>query len=144
MWVRNIAAYLTALHMIGCTGSIQTASTEARLCSELRNLDREILDRHLNVEVRPIAETDSALAQCFDATSNLAFVDGYLQGLDRAAAIVSAGPLSLPSLAEPAVGASVGVRSACMEGEWETVEERLASIRREVRHRIDVHLAACP
>lgn len=119
---------IALLWLLGCGPTV--GSTVPTLCLETANLDVEVLSRW-----------ERARGDCQREARELSFIDGYLQGLDRAwsAARIAEGlDTPFPALAEPVVGAGVVRGGRCeVEGADATAVQRaLAQTRIRVAERL--------
>ena len=110
------------------------------VCTEVRNLEREVLKQKLYPDNR------SELS-CYDFASGAAFVDGYLQAVDKSWSDVfyAAGDVKasqMPALAEPIVGSWVWFYPQCQK-EKEQALGLLKEGTSKIMERIEAHLVVC-
>ena len=124
--------------MLGCFD--QERQNIDLVCSEIRNLEREVLKQKVYPDNR------SELS-CYDLASGTAFVDGYLQAVDTSWSNVfnAAGDVNvsqMPALAEPLVGSWIWFYPQCKKDK----EQALALLKEgtsKVMERIEAHLVVC-
>ena len=128
----------TLFAMMGCFEN-ERRSIEL-LCLEIQNLEAEVL----KPKIFPSHRNEMS---CSEISSGIAFVDGYLQAIDRSwsNAIYETGDTKknrLPTLAEPIVGSWVWFYPQC-EKEKEKAMTQLQEGMSKVLERIESHTLAC-
>jgi len=119
---------------------------QKRICEDLGQLDREVLTPRLGINLTEPADHEVS-GRCLRASADVAFVDGFLQGLDRAwsaSQIRREVPTGRPpALAEPIVGMHIPVQGMCNAEDWHGVEELLEEIHAQLVDRLALYRSVC-